>query len=280
MATFVKIDDTNTVTDCILIDDSNCSIDGAVSESVGKEFIASLNLDGKWILSAPGVRNKTASPGDKYNPDKDIFVIDESIFNTNFITPWQTILQPTSPSIMIDAPVRSANQFTAHAVNCLYPQAFQRWGYLYQHNPNTFKETVGLFDVVMTVVRNPLDSVASHIYAGKYETGAEIDKAFNENKKFLDAILEAKNNIEIFTFEEVTQTPEILGTRLSQLLGVEAVPYDHEAVLAEISKLPKIDYYAMPVNNSAELEQIKSDLNARYAEKINESMVTYNAILA
>ena len=279
MATFVKIDDTNTVTDCILIDDSNCSVDGTVSEAAGKEFIASLNLDGNWMLSAPGVRNKTASPMDKYNPDKDIFVVDESLW-ANHTVPWQSLLTPTSPSIMIDAAVRSANQFTTYAVHHLFPQAFQRWGYLYQHNSNTFKETVGVFDVVMTVVRNPLDSVASHIYAGKYETGTEINKAFDDNKEFLDAILEAKDNIEIFTFEEVTQTPEILGTRLSQLLGVEAVPYDHEAVLAEITKLPKIDYYAMPVNNSAELEQIKSDLNARYADKINESMVTYNSILA
>jgi hypothetical protein len=115
MAIFACIEN-NIVINTIVIDDKDILVNEQVSEIAGKEFISNLGIPGNWILTSNDIRNKTASIGDIYNEDDDIFVIDESMMEL-FSVPWQGILTPDSPSILFDAAVRSSNQFTTTVIN-------------------------------------------------------------------------------------------------------------------------------------------------------------------
>ena len=81
MAHFAQIDDTNIVTQVIVVGDGN-----ALTEQAGIDFIKSIGLDGKWLQTSyntqgginsreggPGLRKNYASVGGIYDPVRDAF---------------------------------------------------------------------------------------------------------------------------------------------------------------------------------------------------------------
>ena len=277
MAIFACIEN-NIVVNTIVIDDQDILVNEQVSEIAGKEFISNLGIPGNWMLTSNDIRNKTASIGDIYNEDDDIFVIDESMMEL-FSVPWQGILTPDSPSILFDAAVRSSNQFTTTAINQMFPDAFKRWGYLTQHNPKSFLKGIQNFDLMVTVVRNPIDSIASDIVVSKSNSEDEIRACFNRCLDMLKEINKYKNDICIFKFEEIINNPGIIGSEISLRLNYPALEYDEQKVYEALDKLPKIDYYPTPINNSELLNNAKSEISNTYADLLNECNTIYNEII-
>jgi len=277
MAIFACIEN-NIVINTIVIDDQDILVNEQVSEIAGKEFISNLGITGNWMLTSNDIRNKTASIGDIYNEDEDIFVIDESMMEL-FSVPWQGILIPESPSILFDAAVRSSNQFTTTAINQMFPDAFKRWGYLTQHNPKSFLKGIQNFDLMVTVVRNPIDSIASDIVVSKSNSEDEIRACFNRCLDMLKEINKYKNDICILKFEEIINNPSIIGNEISLRLNYPALEYDGQKVYEALDKLPKIDYYPTPINNSELLNNAKNEISNTYADLLNECNTIYNEII-
>ncbi len=277
MAIFACIEN-NIVINTIVIDDQDILVNEQVSEIAGKEFISNLGITGNWMLTSNDIRNKTASIGDIYNEDEDIFVIDESMMEL-FSVPWQGILIPESPSILFDAAVRSSNQFTTTAINQMFPDAFKRWGYLTQHNPKSFLKGIQNFDLMVTVVRNPIDSIASDIVVSKSNSEDEIRACFNRCLDMLKEINKYKNDICIFKFEEIINNPGIIGSEISLRLNYPALEYDEQKVYEALDKLPKIDYYPTPINNSELLNNAKNEINNTYSDLLNECNIVYNEVI-
>lgn len=277
MAIFACIEN-NIVINTIVIEDQDILVNEQVSEIAGKEFISNLGIPGNWMLTSNDIRNKTASIGDIYNEDDDIFVIDESMMEL-FSVPWQGILIPESPSILFDAAVRSSNQFATTVINQMFPDAFKRWGYLTQHNPKSFLKGIQNFDLMVTVVRNPIDSIASDIVVSKSTSEDEIRACFNRCLDILKEINKYKNDICIFKFEEIINNPSIIGNEISLRLNYPALDYDEQKVYEALDKLPKIDYYPTPINNSELLNNAKNEISNTYADLLNECNTIYNEII-
>jgi hypothetical protein len=74
MAYFAKLEN-NIVVDVIVVNNEDCA--GGVfpeSEAVGQTFIASLNLDGKWLQTSDDFRKQYAYAGCTYDVNADVFI--------------------------------------------------------------------------------------------------------------------------------------------------------------------------------------------------------------
>lgn len=77
MAHFAQINDSNVVTQVIVIGNDDCGGgDFPESEPIGQAFIASLGLTGTWLQTSyhANFRGKYAGIMDTYDPDLDEFV--------------------------------------------------------------------------------------------------------------------------------------------------------------------------------------------------------------
>lgn len=280
MAHFAKVNKNNVVEQVIVIDNSN-----AETEQAGKDFIASVGLEGNWIQTSynANFRNKFAGLGDIYDPVKDVFVSDES-YETNHTASWGGIFNPTSPSILFDAPARSANVWTVELLHQAFPSAFQRWGYINQHNPESFEKITHSFDCIATVVRNPIDSIASQaiMFKTNLTNNREVSGLIQKNIYILESIFKNKNNITIFTFETATQNPENLVSVVSNIINIDPQPFDRQYLVEKINSFSagNEEFYSLPINNQNELNEIKTVLQQeRFKDLMDKANDLYNKLL-
>jgi hypothetical protein len=81
MAHFAQVDDTNTVRQVIVVNNSDCG--GGTfpeSEALGQAFIASCGIEGLWLQTSyhGNFRGKYAGIGDIYDATTDTFATQES----------------------------------------------------------------------------------------------------------------------------------------------------------------------------------------------------------
>jgi len=71
MAHFAKVNDENIVEEVIVVSNND-----APNEKAGKEFIASLGIEGNWVQTSynNSIRGKFAGIGDSYDSKKDVFI--------------------------------------------------------------------------------------------------------------------------------------------------------------------------------------------------------------
>ena len=77
MAHFAKLDNTNTVEQVIVVNNSECMVDGVENEEVGIAFCKSLyGEDTKWVQTSynNNFRKIYAYTGCTYDPVKDVFI--------------------------------------------------------------------------------------------------------------------------------------------------------------------------------------------------------------
>ena len=261
MAHFAQIDKNNVVTQVLVVDNNQLLINGIESEQAGIDFLASLGLGSNWIQTSynNSFRNRFAAIGDIYSKERDIFTQPE-MPDQDFESPWFGIKHPSSPSIMLDSAPRSANRWFNAAVRQAFPQAFQRWGYLHQHNADTYKNSAGFFEVLATTVRNPLDSLASNLVTFNVVDDDHILREIQATSKILQAILENKTNVKIFKFEDVTDNIESVLLEIGLSLGITPEPFDKDA-LNEQLKSEVAGFYSIPQDNKEDLEIAKAKLS-------------------
>lgn len=280
MAHFAKINENNIVEEVIVVDNKN-----AETEQQGKDFIASIGLEGNWIQTSYNkkFRNEFAGPGDVYDSVNDMFVLDESKYEPTFIDSWQGIVEPTNPSVMFDAAARCANVWTISLINQAFPNIFQRWGYPLPHSTLSFTEPTHKFSAVVTTIRNPIDSLASQIVMFKPDVtnNRELNNLIQKHIDMLQSTLDNKNNVTIFTFETATQNPENLISVLSNMLKLEAQPFDRDTIFNTLNELANVsETYNIPVDNQDELDAAKAVLNQeRFADLMAKANELYTKLL-
>jgi len=282
MAHFAEIDSNNVVVRVLVVDNKDITIDGIESEKKGIDFLESLGLGSNWIQTSynANIRNKFAGTGDVYDPVEDVFTTPENNAPSHKI-PWGGILTPVSPSILFDSAPRSANQFFNEVLVRAFPQAFHRWGYLHQHSPKSFAKGIGKFDVVATVVRNPIDSMASSILAFHLTTDESIIVQLQETLNMLTAIKDNKANMFVFNFNNITTDPTVAVAEVATRLGVTAEPYDAEVVKESLRISEFRSTYALPIDNDASLEEARSILtNETFAALLAQCVDVYNELTA
>lgn len=281
MAHFARVNENNIVEQVIVVDNKY-----AETEQAGKDFIASIGLEGNWIQTSynNNFRYKFAAIGDFYDPIKDEFT-NEEFFNENYMMGWGGNVAPTYPSILIDAPARSANMWTCAVINQAFPNAFQRWGYPNPHSTKSFSEKTNVFDAVVTVIRNPLDVLGSQIVMCKIDTTNNrfMNNLIQTEIDFLEAILKNKNNVTIFTFESVTENAEQVIEKLSKILNVIPQPYNKDALVKTLNReaTPATEgFYSLPVDNKDELDAAKAVLSQeRFADLMAKANELYTKLL-
>jgi hypothetical protein len=282
MAHFAKVNDNNIVEEVIVVDNKN-----AGTEQQGKDFIASLGLEGNWVQTSYNrkFRNAFASVGDIYDLENDMFVYDENkeLEDFRYLTSWQGVMEPTTPSILFDAPPRCANIWTISFINQAFPNIFQRWGYLKPHSYLSFGPAVEKFNVIATTLRMPIDSLASQIVMFETDTNnnRELNNLIQSHIDMLQSTLDNKNNVTIFTFETATQNPEKVISVLSNMLKLEAQPFNKDTVFNKLNEaIALTETYNVPIDNKDELDAAKATLNQeRFADLIAKANELYTKLL-
>jgi hypothetical protein len=274
MAHFAEVDENNVVTRVLVVTNEE--------EHRGQEFLANdLGLGGTWIQTSynSNIRNKFAGIGDIYDPVNDIFTIDET--KGNYRSPWVGVTNPTTPSIMFDSVVRSGNNWTMAVINQAFPQAFQRWGYMHHHNFESFSKGLENFDATVTVVRNPIDSLASSIVAFKLDTDEKINDRIFEDKKMLIAVRNNKTNLLIFKFEDVINNTQQVTSAIGEVLNLTPQPFHAEPIRENLEQASDEFFYLMPIDNEVTLHNAKEKLkDIVFADSIAELTAIYNEIIS
>lgn len=280
MAHFAKVNENNIVEEVIVVDNKH-----AETEQKGKDFIASIGLEGNWVQTSYNnkFRNVFAGPGDIYDSVNDMFVDDELKYDPTFVSSWQGIVEPTNQSVMFDAAPRCANVWTISLINQAFPNIFQRWGFPLPHSPSSFTEPTHKFGAVVTTIRNPIDSLASQIVMFKPDVtnNRELNKLIQKHIDMLQSTLDNKNNVTIFTFETATQNPEDLISVLSNMLKLEAQPFNKDTIFDKLNEAVALtETYNIPIDNKDELDAAKAVLNQeRFADLMAKANELYTKLL-
>jgi hypothetical protein len=70
---FVKLNADNIVIDSVVVNDSVILDNGIPSELIGIQYLNNITKHSKWKSSNTNIPSKTASIGDIYYPDQDVF---------------------------------------------------------------------------------------------------------------------------------------------------------------------------------------------------------------
>lgn len=281
MAHYAKINENNIVEEVIVIDNKNSE-----TEQAGKEYIASIGLEGNWLQTSynRNFRNEFAGPGDIYDPVNNMFVLDEVkyLHKAMYVDSWQGIVEPTNPSIIFDAAPRCANIWTISFINQAFPNLFQRWGYPLPHSELSFTPITHKFTVVATTIRKPLDSLGSQIVMFKPDVtnNRELNNLIQKHIDTLQSTLNNKNNVTIFSFESVTETPEKVIAILSNMLNLKAEPFNKDLIFDKLKEASIVnDTYNIPVDNKDELDAAKAVLSQeRFADLLAKANQLYEKL--
>jgi hypothetical protein len=273
MAHYAFLDDNNVVTEVIVGKDETEIIDGLTPEQWYGNYRGQTCIRTSYNAN---IRGKYAAIGDSYDPVKDIFVSPPAPIS--YKRSWFGATNENI-SLLIDSPARSANQFFNAIAHQAFPNIDQYWGYKWPHNPESFK-VIDKFTAVATVVRNPLDSIASSILAFNATNDETILWQINNTLDVLTAINENKNNLIVFTFEDVTTDPNAAMLKLANKLNVPAEPCNVDEVMAILSDENIHSTYAMPIDNATELAKAKDLLSQdKYTDGIAKCLEQYNQII-
>lgn len=243
MASFARIDDNNIVVEVIAIDNSDIMVDGVESEQAGKDFIASLGLEGNWIQTSYNAkfRFKFAGIGMVYDAKHDEFieVWDHSVLPRP-IASGNKIRTSNRKTLVIDGFPRSGNVYLS------YLTAFalegdgidQKLGFEQLHNLKTLTEGPTKFDLVVVPIRNPLDSIKSTIKMFDYNaTDADlVFKLVSENLVWFQTVRDNKDNLLLVDFNTLITNPQIVVNKIAEAIGESSKNFNSQDVIDRIKK--------------------------------------------
>lgn len=307
MAHFAEIDDNNIVKRVLVVSND--------LEQRGADFLANeLGLGGNWIQTSynNNFRKQFAGVGYTYDPINDLFISPQPyaswILNSNFdweapipqpkniitvwdensggwietsalYSSWSDFTQPSSPSILIDTVPRSAGRYFNRALFEAFPNAFLKWGYEFPHNPESFNKGLNKFDIMLTVIREPKDSIASSLFINNALDYESVAKIINQTLQMLKAIDSQKDNLAIFSFEQITQELPLVLQAISNKLGIKSENVDENLIKSELATDFTQGFYSVPINNSKTLDELKNILDeSRFSIAMAEAQSVYDRL--
>lgn len=279
MAHFAQLNENNMVTNVIVVDNDKLLIDGIESEQTGKDFIASVGLEGNWVQTSYNrkFRGAFAGIGSFYLPEEDIFT------NLQGKSNWLKLAQDKEPnilnqkSILVDGFPRSGNVFLSYLLAFGFKTCEQRTGYKAIHDLDSIKEGPLHFDVVVVPVRNPLDSIKSAIIYFDYDLD-DIQKIFtlaSDNLEWMKAVKSNKENICIIDFTTLTSDTQATVNKVAKAIKVLPSQFTDQEVIDRINEDGMSLNLPNDVTSNADIDLS----NPIIVEVITEATAIYNEII-
>lgn len=279
MAHFAQLDENNMVTNVIVVDNDKLLLDGIESEQAGKDFIASIKLEGNWIQTSYNkkFRGEFAGIGSFYLPEQDIFT------NLQGKSNWLRLAHDKEPnilnqkSILVDGFPRSGNVFLSYLLAFGFKTCEQRTGYKSIHDLNSIKEGPSHFDGVVVPVRNPVDSIKSAIIYFDYDLD-DIQKIFtlaSDNLEWMKAVKSNKDNICIIDFTTLISDTQSVVNKVAKIIKVLPSEFTDQEVIDRINE----DGMSLNLPNDTTSNADIDLSNALIAEVIEEATAIYNEII-
>lgn len=279
MAHFAQLNENNMVTNVIVVDNDKLLIDGIESEQTGKDFIASVGLEGNWVQTSYNrkFRGAFAGIGSFYLPEEDIFT------NLQGKSNWLKLAQDKEPnilnqkSILVDGFPRSGNVFLSYLLAFGFKTCEQRTGYKAIHDLDSIKEGPLHFDVVVVPVRNPLDSIKSAIIYFDYDLD-DIQKIFtlaSDNLEWMKAVKSNKENICIIDFATLTSDTQATVNKVAKAIKVLPSQFTDQEVIDRINEDGMSLNLPNDVTSNADIDLS----NPIIVEVITEATAIYNEII-
>ena len=279
MAHFAQLDKNNMVTNVIVVDNDKLLLDGIESEQAGKDFIASIGLEGNWVQTSYNrkFRGAFAGIGSFYLPEQDIFT------NLQGKSNWLKLAHDREPnilnqkSILVDGFPRSGNVFLSYLLAFGFKTCEQRTGYKAIHDLHSIKEGPSNFDVVVVPVRNPVDSIKSAIIYFDYDLD-DIQKIFtlaSDNLEWMKAVKANKDNICIIDFTTLILDTQSAVNKVAKVIKVLPSEFTDQEVIDRINE----DGMSLNLPNDNTSNADIDLSNPLIDEVIEEATAIYNEII-
>lgn len=180
--------------------------------------------------------------------------------------------------VTLDAPMRSGNHFCASIISSYFPYIKLFWGYKRPHNPESFTLTKEKTEHILTVLRNPLDSIVSSFILFNTPLDKSALDSINDNKKMLQSMLDNVDNIHISSFEDLTKnTPKYISD-ISKILDIKPVDADIDNIKNKLKNYNREDFYVIPVDNQIKKDIFKGVILNNYKNEISECLDLYQSL--
>lgn len=169
-------------------------------------------------------------------------------------------------SILFDATFRSGNHFAVALLKKAFPNIKLYWGYKDKHNPESFNLPKDKFNFYMTSIRKPIDSIASQVLL---ESTNNFNEIIVKYKLFLESVLNNKEKIHIYSFEDITTKPMKVVENIAFKLNIDFKTVDIDKLIESFKYYNTPNFYVVPTSNQDILDEqdklveIKSKLSQK-----------------
>lgn len=279
MAHFAQLDENNIVTQVIVVDNDKLIVDGVESEQAGKDFIASIGLEGNWVQCSynSNFRGFYPGPGVIYDAEKDEFI---TLYQkSNWLKlPFDYEKNPVVRSILIDGFPRSGNFYLSYLTAFAFKNCEQRTGLNDIHDKESLTEGPKRFDATVVPVRNPIDSIKSFI--AFYDMDTTDDKAIFQlavdNLQWMKLTKENKDKLIVVDFNTLISNPEVIVNKIAKTIKELPFDYTNEEIIARMNE----DGMSRNLPNQITSNTDVDISNPLIAEVIAEATEIYNELIA
>jgi hypothetical protein len=169
-------------------------------------------------------------------------------------------------SILFDATFRSGNHFAVALLKKAFPNIKLYWGYKDKHNPESFNLPKDKFNFYMTSIRKPIDSIASQVLL---ESTNNFNEIIAKYKLFLESVLNNKEKIHIYSFEDITTKPMKVVENIAFKLNIDFKTVNIDKLIESFKYYNTPNFYVVPTSNQDILDEqdklveIKSKLSQK-----------------
>lgn len=181
-------------------------------------------------------------------------------------------------SVMFDSPLRSGSHLAVATLVNSFPDIKFYWGYKSQHRPESFTISKEKAKYILTVLRNPLDSIISEVVVWKLQTKESILSSIDNNKKMLQSMLNNIDTVCISSFEDLTNNTSKYINDVSKILETQPVDLDYDDIKNKLQDYYGDFLYVAPINNQAEKKSAKELLLTEYKKEVDECIDLYKSL--
>ena len=180
--------------------------------------------------------------------------------------------------VTFDAPMRSGNHFCASIISSYFPDIKLFWGYEQPHNPKSFTLSKEKTEHILTVLRNPVDSIVSSFILFKTPLDKSALDNIIDNKEMLQSMLDNVDNIHISSFEDLTKnTPKYIND-ISKILDIKPVDADIDNIKNKLKTYNRENFYVIPIDNQIKKDTFKGLILNNYKHEIAECLDLYQSL--
>lgn len=274
MAHFAKLNEHNMVTEVIVVDNAN-----AQTEQEGKDYIASIGLDGTWIQTSynNNFRKKFAGVGNFYDADKDEFI--HLYEKSKWLAPAGFNYQKEDKkTILVDGFPRSGNVYLSYLLKFGFDDIQQYTGYKGIHDKESITEAPSKITTVVIPVRKPVDCIKSAVAHFNYDA-TDVQLLFAlalDNLDWMKLIKANKDKLTVIDFDVLVSNPQSVVNQVAKKIGLFPNIINNDDIVARMNEDNMV--YNLPNDITSNFQIDLS--NPLIAEIVTEATSIYQEIIA